>query len=327
MLIHISIVLKCSRPLVSQELLYKPVPGCDGVGQPTCDSIANDMQKTSFYITFAWIGVLVCTSIGNVLLYKGFQTASERMNKRVRDALFKSLIRQEVAYFDKENINSITSQLQGDAAVLHAFSGEPLRTFVIAVSSLFVGVFISLFYMWPVSLMALALLPVLGFAAKIKVKNVRENTDEDASGPNDLENPDAIAIETLLNMRTVAALNIEQIKREEYSDALRSKHPIAVRDSCVRGATGGLAQLAQFWSMALLYWWGGFLLSKYSDIWGFQDFLIAMFALIVSISGTALGSSGTTDKKVAEEAADRIFSLIDRQSKIDPLSESGKKGE
>ena len=196
-----------------------------------------------------------------------------------------------VAYFDKEN-------LQGDAAVLHAFSGEPLRTFVIAVSSLFVGVFISLFYMWPVSLMALALLPVLGFAAKIKVKNVRENTDEDASGPNDLENPDAI---TLLNMRTVAALNIEQIKREEYSDALRSKHPIAVRDSCVRGATGGLAQLAQFWSMALLYWWGGFLLSKYSDIWGFQDFLIAMFALIVSISGTALGSSGTTDKKVAEE--------------------------
>jgi len=246
------------------------------------------------------------------------------MNKRVRDDLFRSLLRQEVAYFDQHNVSSITSQFQDDVAVLHAFSGEPLRTFLIAVSSLLIGVIISLYYMWPVSLMALAMIPVLLFAAKAKVKNVMGST-KDTSKSNDLGSPDAVAVETLLNMRTVASLNIEQIKRNEYSDALRGKHSSAFKAACIEGSAGGLAQFAQFWGMALLYWWGGFLLSAYPDTWGFRDFLIAMFALIVSISGTALGSSGTTDKKAAKEAAGRIFSLIDRKSEIDPLSKTGKK--
>lgn len=306
------------------ELLYRPVPACDSVGYPSCASIATEMQMSSFYIALAWIGILVCTFVGNILLYHGFGTASERMNKRVRDDLFRSLLRQEVAYFDQHNVSSITSQFQDDVAVLHAFSGEPLRTFLIAVSSLLIGVIISLYYMWPVSLMALAMIPVLLFAAKAKVKNVMGST-KDTSKSNDLGSPDAVAVETLLNMRTVASLNIEQIKRNEYSDALRGKHSSAFKAACIEGSAGGLAQFAQFWGMALLYWWGGFLLSAYPDTWGFRDFLIAMFALIVSISGTALGSSGTTDKKAAEEAAGRIFSLIDRKSEIDPLSKTGKK--
>lgn len=299
------------------ELLYR----CDAPGFPSCSSIADDMQTTSFYITFAWIGVLVCTSVGNVLLYFGFGTASEKMNQRVRNALFQSLLRQEVAYFDKRNVNSITSQLQDDASILHAFSGEPLRTFIIALSSFLVGILLALYYMWPVALVALGLLPVLAFGAKAKVKNLTGNRDDDKNKSNEIS-PDAIAIETLLNMRTVASLNIEQIKKEEYSEALKQYQPNTFQ-TCIKGSTGGVAQFCQFWGMALLYWFGGYLLSTYPDKWEFRDFLIAMFAIIVSISGTAMGSSGTTDKKVAMEAADRIFALIDRKSAIDPFSESG----
>ena len=76
-----------------------------------------------------------------------------------------------------------------------------------------------------------------------------------------------------------------------------------------------------------LYWWGGFVLSTYPDTWTFKDFLTAIFALLISIAGTTIGSSGTTDKKVAEEAANRVFALIDKQSEIDPLSETGKEGD
>lgn len=263
----------------------------------------------------------MCTSVGNVLLYYGFGTASEKINKRVRDALFQSLLRQEVAYFDKRNVNSITSQLQDDAATLHAFSGEPLRTFIIALSSFLVGILLALYYMWPVALVALGLLPVLAFGAKAKVKNLTSNREDEKKNSKEIS-PDAIAIETLLNMRTVASLNIEQIKKEEYSEALKQYQPNTFQ-TCIKGSTGGIAQFFQFWGMALLYWFGGYLLSTYPDKWEFRDFLIAMFAIIVSISGTAMGSSGTTDKKVAMEAADRIFALIDRKSAIDPFSESG----
>lgn len=289
---------------------------CLRVSDSSCD------YDLAFSITLAFVGVLVCTSVGNVLLYDGFGKAAERMNKRIRDAMFGSLLRQEVAYFDANNVNAISSQLQEDAAVLHAYTGEPLRTFILAVSSLLIGVIVAMYYMWPVALMAFAVIPLLAFAAKAKIQRI---TGQDESSTNDAENPDAVAIETLLNMRTVASLNIEQVKKEEYSEALMNKRASAV-ETCIKGFLGGLAQFVQFWALALLYWWGGYLLSRWPEVWEFRDFLIAIFALLISITGTALNSGGTTDSKLAEEAADRIFALIDRESAIDPLSEEGQKG-
>eukprot|EP01083_Nonionella_stella_P163192 536340_1 len=146
---------------------------------------------------------------------------------------------------------------------------------------------------------------------------------DDASSLKDSDNPDVIAIETLMNMRTVASLGLGQIKRKEYLNALRGKQSQGIKTAFMKGATGGMAQFFQLWGLSLLYWWGSFLLYNYPDKWSFQDFLIAIFALMVSISGTALGSSETSDRKSAKKAVNRIFALIDRESQIDPLGDTG----
>lgn len=83
-----------------------------------------------------------------MLLFYGFGYASERMNKRVRDAAFTSLVRQEVAYFDVRSVGAITSELQEDTAMIHAFSGQPIRTLIMNLASVLVGVIISFVYMW-----------------------------------------------------------------------------------------------------------------------------------------------------------------------------------
>ena len=78
-----------------------------------------------------------------MLTFWGFGTARERLNKRVRDSTFAALLRQEVGFFDKRSVGSITSELQDDAAKIHAFSGEPARSFLIAVASLVTGLVLS----------------------------------------------------------------------------------------------------------------------------------------------------------------------------------------
>lgn len=78
--------------------------------------------------------------------------------------------------------------------------------------------------------------------------------------------------------------------------------------------------------MALLFWWGGWLLFNYPDAFTYNDYLISMFALLFSLSGMATAAQGAVDKDKAKAAANRIFYIIDRQSKIDPLSNEGKKG-
>ena len=68
---------------------------------------------------------------------------------------------------------AITSQLAEDAALLHSFSGEPIRTLVLNLASVLVGVVISFIYMWPFALLSLATIPFLGFGAEMEMASVR----------------------------------------------------------------------------------------------------------------------------------------------------------
>ena len=101
------------------------------------------MKERSYEVAVFWALVAWGAVLGQMMVFYGFGNASERMNKRVRDAAFPSLLRQEVAYFDKPSVGKITSPLQDDAARLHTFTGEPIRSFLIAVSSLLTGLVLS----------------------------------------------------------------------------------------------------------------------------------------------------------------------------------------
>lgn len=134
------------------DLLFKPVVQCtepDNVpdGFATCqeywDDVKDDMQERSFALAGYWAIVLFACIAGNMLTFYGFGTASERLNKRLRDSSFTALLRQEVAFFDMRSVGTITSQLQDDCARIHAFSGDPLRQMIVASSSVVTGVALS----------------------------------------------------------------------------------------------------------------------------------------------------------------------------------------
>lgn len=77
------------------------------------------------------------------------------------------------------------------------------------------------------------------------------------------------------------------------------------------------------WGIALMFWWGGWLLYKYPDDFSYREFLVSMFALWFSLYGLTIATQNLTDRKKAQRAAVRIFALMDRCSLIDPLSDEG----
>jgi ATP-binding cassette subfamily B (MDR/TAP) protein 1 len=120
-------------------LIPEDYPSCDEYWQETADL----MQERSFEVAGFWAILITGCIVGNVLTFWGFGTASERLNKRVRDSSFSALMRQEVGFFDKRSVGKLTSQLQDDAARIHAFSGEPVRSLLIALASVVTGVTLS----------------------------------------------------------------------------------------------------------------------------------------------------------------------------------------
>ena len=188
-----------------------------------------------------------------------------------------------------------------------------------------VWLIISFSLMWPFALMIFTILPPMGFGAYI---GMQVYTGEDEGSEVMKANKDksgGIAVESLLNIRTVASLSIEKLRSSEYTNALRREDPSSIKTNLIKGLATGLSFLIHFWSLAFMFYWGGYLISNYPNAYSFRAYLISMFSLLYSLSGLSVALMGTTDKKVAKLAAERTFNLLDRLSPINSLSEEGKR--
>eukprot|EP00980_Cylindrotheca_fusiformis_P009862 scaffold2184_cov128-Cylindrotheca_fusiformis.AAC.8 len=306
------------------DLLFRVTLNCDdkflasNEEYATCQDYWNDKAHTlrddSHMIGLYWIIVCVCSIAGNMIAFYGFGQASERMNKRVRDDAFESLVRQEVSYFDKRSVGKITAQLQEDAARLHTFTGEPVRTFMIAASSVVVGIALS-FYV-----------SILHWSQpNLRAKSMYGVDLGNATGEEGSSSPGGIIVETLLNISTVSAFTMETERFNDFQRALNAAEPNAGRDGILRGAVSGLSMFIQQWINGLQMWFGAWVLFNNPDDYELRDFLIANFALMLSLFGLGSAFQDISDRKECEKSAGRIFHLIDRESSIDPLSEEGKK--
>lgn len=312
---------ECNDNLVPPNEMYPVFQSC----QEYWDDTADYMQDLSLKVTYGLFASMATAMIGNVLMHWGFGTASERMHKRVRDAAFSNLIRQEVSFFDLRSVGSITTQLSDDATVIHAFSGQPNRLLVMSVCSVIVGIIVAFVYMWPFALMAIGLIPCTSGKA-LEVQTYMRD-DRGAQGTEELQpkSSGGIIVETLLNIRTVASLTIEEQRMQEYQAALSRGTSNPVRRIILKGSTGGISMFVQLWSLALMHWFGGWLLFRFPEDYVFQDMLISMFGLMFGFNGVGIAMADLVDSEKAKAAAQRIFDLIDRQSLIDPLSDDGKK--
>lgn len=317
------------------DLLYRSVLSCSETDPPTgyvtCqdyyDAMASDMQQTSFYLTYAWIGIIAITLMGNTLLFYGFQAASEKMVKRVRDTAFEALVRQEVGYFDTRNVGDIVTQMQEDASLLQAYTGEPIRLVLMSSASLLVSVLLAFALMWPFALMVLAVLPFMSIShilsGRLEVEGDEEDIDDD--GEDESFGPGSIALESMTYIRTVASLTLEGDRHKMYTAALKKYNKSSLKRSALIGMNYGLGQLLQQCGSALIFWWGGWLLVNYPTTFNSTDFLISYSGLLLSLNSLNLAAYGMTNKSEAQSAVTRLADLIDRESSIDPLSEEGKK--
>ena len=178
--------------------------------------------------------------------------------------------------------------------------------------------------MWPFALLALACIPLMGFATSMEMKNfLGEDTGTDSV--DELNSPGGIIVETLLNIGTVSALTMESARFENFEAALENAEPNYVRDGAMQGFLAGLSMFIQQWINAVQLWFGGWMLFNYPDKFEFNDFLISNFAILFSLFGLGAAFQDISDRKETEKSASRIFYLLDRESKIDPMSEEGKK--
>ena len=134
------------------------------------DAEAQDMENFSYQIAGYWAGLIGACFLGYTALLWGGGKVAENVSKRVRDRAFRKLCSLEPAYHDVHPVGKTTSQLSSDATLVKDFSLTPITTLLLSLASVLTGVIISFVFMWPLTLISIATLPIMAYATEIEMK-------------------------------------------------------------------------------------------------------------------------------------------------------------
>ena len=95
--------------------------------------------------------------------------------------------------------------------------------------------------MWPFALLSIGVIPFMGFATALEMKRFLGEDEGSEVVEDGCDSPGGIIVETLLNIRTVSALTLEEQRLDDYENALAKAEGNVLSDSAVSGALSGLS--------------------------------------------------------------------------------------
>jgi ATP-binding cassette, subfamily B (MDR/TAP), member 1 len=164
----------------------------------------------------------------------------------------------------------------------------------------------------------------MGYALSLRMGKAA-GLDRGSAENVELDSPAGIIVESLLNIRTVAALTLERRKFEEFRESLLQAEPDNNLQSAKIAITHGMAYLLHHWVDGILLFFAGWLLHEYPTEFTFVEMLNANFSLYFSLFGLGLALKEIANREEIKLSTSRVFYLLDRPSLSDPLSRKGQK--
>ena len=269
------------------------------------------------YLMLGFVQLLAQSTQGIAFAY-----CSERLIHRARDRAFRTMLRQDISFFDHEenSVGALTSFLSTEVTHLAGMSGVTLGTLLSCSTTLVAAIVISLSIGWKLALVTMSTIPVVlgcGYFRFWVLARFEENSKKayKKSASYACENTNAI--------RTVASLTREQDVYQYYHDQLVSQGAKSLKSNVKNSTLYAASQSLMFLCIALGFWYGANLIG--SGEYGLFQFFICFSEIIFSVqsAGTVFAFAGDMGK--SKNAAAELRTLFDRKPKIDPWSIDGEK--
>ncbi|EEU46536.1 uncharacterized protein NECHADRAFT_104160 [Fusarium vanettenii 77-13-4] len=292
------------------------------LSEPLTDDNRHHIKKDSDFWSAMYVMLAFVQLFAFIIQGVLFAKCSERLVHRVRDRAFRTMLRQDVSFFDRDENTSgaLTSFLSTETTHVAGLSGVTLGTLLMVSTTLISAIAMSLAIGWKLSLVCISTIPVLlgcGFFRFWMLAHFqrRSKAAYDSSA--------TFASEAISAIRTVAALTREEDVLKQYQNSLaiqQRKSLISVMKSSLLYAA---SQSLIFACLALGFWYGGTLIGKL-EYTMFQFFLCFM-AVIFGAQSAGTIFSFAPDMGKAHQAAGELKKLFDRQPVVDTWSESGER--
>uniref|UniRef100_H0WUU0 ATP-binding cassette sub-family B member 10, mitochondrial n=1 Tax=Otolemur garnettii TaxID=30611 RepID=H0WUU0_OTOGA len=226
-------------------------------------------------------GVFLCGAAANAVRVYLMQTSGQRIVNRLRTSLFSSILRQEVAFFDKTRTGELINRLSSDTALLGRSVTENLSDGLRAGAQASVGISMMFFVSPNLATFVLSVVPPVSIIAVIYGRYLRKLTKVTQDS---LAEATQLAEERIGNVRTVRAFGKEMTEIEKYASKVDHVMQLARKEAFARagffGATGLSGNLIV---LSVLYKGGLLMGSAHMTVGELSSFLMYAFWVGVSI--------------------------------------------
>jgi ATP-binding cassette subfamily B (MDR/TAP) protein 1 len=318
MLIGLTFAFLAGGGQPTQALLYAKAISTLSLPESMFHKLRHDANFWSLMFFVVGIAQFISLSING----SAFAICSERLIRRARSQAFRSILRQDISFFDREenSTGALTSFLSTETKHLSGVSGVTLGTIIMTSTTLGAAMIIALAIGWKLALVCISVVPILlacGFLRFYMLARFQQRSKSAYEGSA------SYACEATSAIRTVASLTREQDVWGVYHDQLQNqgrKSLISVLKSSLLYAS---SQALVFFCVALGFWYGGTLLGHHE--YSIFRFFVCFSEILFGAQSAGTVFSFAPDMGKAKNAAAQFKKLFDSKPTIDIWSDEGEK--
>ncbi|XP_008587624.1 PREDICTED: multidrug resistance protein 3 isoform X2 [Galeopterus variegatus] len=278
--------------------------------------LEEEMTRYAYYYSGLGAGVLVAAYI-----QVSFWTlAAGRQIKKIRQKFFHAILRQEIGWFDINDTTELNTRLTDDISKISEGIGDKVGMFFQAVATFFAGFIVGFIRGWKLTLVIMAISPVLGLSTAIWAKILSAFSDKELAA---YAKAGAVAEEALGAIRTVIAFGGQNKELQRYQKHLENAKKIGIKKAISANISMGIAFLLIYASYALAFWYGSTLVISREYTIG--NAITVFFSILIGAFSVGQAAPCIDAFANARGAAYVIFDIIDKNPKIDSFSERGNK--
>jgi ATP-binding cassette subfamily B (MDR/TAP) protein 1 len=185
-----------------------------------------------------WVTIGVYALVTQFLSSYFFGVYGTKLANAVKRDWFAATLNQDVTYHDKEGSGSLNANLTAETQSISEGMGWKFGMMLQSFSQVVIGFGIAFWQSWEVSLVFLALAPLLVVAGAVQ-SMIWLGTGSGSSDP--FLDSGAISQEILMNIRTVLAFpDLIPTKKGKFEEELEKGLPVAIKRAAVSGFAMGV---------------------------------------------------------------------------------------
>ncbi|XP_043821847.1 phosphatidylcholine translocator ABCB4 isoform X4 [Dromiciops gliroides] len=211
--------------------------------------LEEEMTRYAYYYSGLGGGVLIAAYI-----QVSFWTlAAGRQIKKIRQKFFHAVLQQEMGWFDVNDTTELNTRLTDDISKISEGIGDKVGMFFQAVATFFAGFIVGFIRGWKLTLVIMAISPILGLSAAVWAKILSAFSDKELAA---YAKAGAVAEEALSAIKTVIAFGGQNKELERYQRHLENAKKIGIKKAISANISMGIAFLLIYASYALAFWYG-----------------------------------------------------------------------